>query len=244
MSEWSTVVWVGTYYLLIQIFRHFISSECTSSNTATTVSCETTKLLDQCLVTYWRNTFVSASSWDVSKWLVSVSGLADSIEWHHWNHHQQLVSVVWVAKTTSALFILGWDQVSHLAGRGMTRLSVILLTGWELLFISSWFIISVNVDALEARRACRRDQVKLSIFPFGRQGDDPTFSHSSDRLGTSVHLFLVHNICQCRCTWSTSGLQERSGKTIRFPIWQAGGWPDFQSFFWPAGNFCSSLPGL
>jgi len=67
-----------------------------------------------------------------------------------------------VAKTTSALFILGWDQVSHLAGRGMTRLSVILLTGWELLFISSWFIISVNVDALEARLACRRDQVKLS----------------------------------------------------------------------------------
>ena len=97
----------------------------------------------------------------------------------------------------------------------MTRLSVILLTGWELLFISSWFIISVNVDALEARLACRRDQVKLSGFPFGRQGDDPTFSHSSDRLGTSVHLFLVHNICQCRCTWSTSGLQERSGKTIR-----------------------------
>ena len=54
-----------------------------------------------------------------------------------------------------------------------------------------------------------------SGFPFGRQGDDPTFSHSSDRLGTSVHLFLVHNICQCRCTWSTSGLQERWGKTIR-----------------------------
>ena len=73
----------------------------------------------------------------------------------------------------------------------MTRLSVILLTGWELLFISSWFIISVNVDALEARLACRRDQVKLSGFPFGRQGDDLTFSHSSDWLGTFVHLFLV-----------------------------------------------------
>ena len=28
-------------------------------------------------------------------------------------------------------------------------------------------------------------------FPFGRQRDDPTFSHSSDWLGTFVHLFLV-----------------------------------------------------
>ena len=28
-----------------------------------------------------------------------------------------------------------------------------------------------------------------------------------------------------------------------FPFWQAGGWPDFQSFFWLAGNLCSSLPG-
>ena len=31
-----------------------------------------------CLVIYWRNT-VSASSWEASKWLVSVSGLGDSI---------------------------------------------------------------------------------------------------------------------------------------------------------------------
>ena len=46
MSEWSTVVLVGTYYLLIQIFGHFILSKCTSSNTSTSVSCETTKLLD------------------------------------------------------------------------------------------------------------------------------------------------------------------------------------------------------
>lgn len=28
-------------------------------------------------------------------------------------------------------------------------------------------------------------------FLFGRQGDVPTFSHSSDRLGTFVRLFLV-----------------------------------------------------
>ena len=42
MSEWSTVVWVGTCCLLIQIYEHFILSKCTSSNTATSVSCETT----------------------------------------------------------------------------------------------------------------------------------------------------------------------------------------------------------
>ena len=44
-----------------------------------------------------------------------------------------------VSGKDSALFISGWDQVSHLAGRGMARLSIILLTGWEPLFISSWF---------------------------------------------------------------------------------------------------------
>ena len=42
ISEWSTVVWIGTSYLLIQIFGHFILSKCISSNTATFVSCETT----------------------------------------------------------------------------------------------------------------------------------------------------------------------------------------------------------
>ena len=38
MSEWSWVVWVGTCYLLIQIFGHFILSKCTCSNTAASVS--------------------------------------------------------------------------------------------------------------------------------------------------------------------------------------------------------------
>ena len=48
-----------------------------------------------------------------------------------------------MARTTSAFFFfffffLGWDKVSHLAGMGMTRL-LIILTGWEPLFLSSWF---------------------------------------------------------------------------------------------------------
>ena len=55
MSEWSTVVWVGTCYLLIQIFWHFILSKCTSCNTATSVSCETKqKLLDYLLEEHLR----------------------------------------------------------------------------------------------------------------------------------------------------------------------------------------------
>ena len=41
VSEWFTVVWIGTCYLFIQIFGHFILSKCTSSNTAASVSCET-----------------------------------------------------------------------------------------------------------------------------------------------------------------------------------------------------------
>ena len=45
------MVWVGTCYLLIQIFGHFILSKCTSSTTAPSVSCETTKLLDAWLFT-------------------------------------------------------------------------------------------------------------------------------------------------------------------------------------------------
>ena len=67
----------GTCYLLIQIFGHFLLSEGTSSNT-TSVSCRTTKFAG-CMVIYWRNTFVSASSWEASKWLKSVSGLGDSV---------------------------------------------------------------------------------------------------------------------------------------------------------------------
>ena len=51
MSERFTVVWVGKCYLLIQIFGHFILSKCTCSNTATSVSCETIKLLDAWLFT-------------------------------------------------------------------------------------------------------------------------------------------------------------------------------------------------
>ena len=150
----------GLWYLLIQIFGQFILSKCTSGNTATSVSCETTKIA-RCLVIYWRNTFVSASSWDASKWLVSVSGLADSI----WVASLKpspakivlstsICSIV--ARTTSVLFISGWDQVSHLAGRRMTWHLIILLTDCEPLFVSSCstfdrgFVIPVSVDAIES----------------------------------------------------------------------------------------------
>ena len=52
MSEWFAMVWMGTCYLFIQIFRYFRhiyafqAYICTSSNTATTMSCETTMLAD------------------------------------------------------------------------------------------------------------------------------------------------------------------------------------------------------
>ena len=49
--------------------------------------------------------------------------------------------------TTSALFILGWDKVSHLAGREMTRLSIILHSGS---MFDRGFKISVNIDAFES----------------------------------------------------------------------------------------------
>ena len=143
VSEWSTVVLVGTCYPLIQIFGHFILSECTSSNTATSVSCETTKLLDAWLFTGGTPSYLPPHERPPDG-LSLYLGWATQFEWHRWNRHHlksscQLVSVVWVARTTSALFILGWDQVSHLAGMGMTWLSIILLNGWEPLFISSWF---------------------------------------------------------------------------------------------------------
>ena len=143
VSEWSTVVLVGTCYLLflIQIFGHFILSKCTCSNTATSVSCETTKLLDAWLFTGGTPSYLPPHERPPNG-LCLYLGWETQFEWHHWNHHQlksscQLVSVVWVARMMSALFILGWDQVSHLAGRGMT------------------------------------------------------FSHSSEWLGTFVHIFLV-----------------------------------------------------
>ena len=75
MSEWSTVMWVRTGYLLIQIFRHFILSKCTNSN----IWVLWKNKIAGCLVLYWRNTFISAFSWETSEWLVSVSGMGDSI---------------------------------------------------------------------------------------------------------------------------------------------------------------------
>ena len=123
-SEWSTVVWVWTCYLLIQIFWPFFWSECTSSNTATSVSCETTKLLDAWLFT---GGIVSASSGEASKWHVSVSGLGDPI---------------WVAllKPPPAKIVLSIG-VCSMSGKDDTSFIYfrILLTGWEPLFIFSWF---------------------------------------------------------------------------------------------------------
>ena len=143
MSQWSTVVWVGTCCLLIQIFEHFVLSKCSSSNTATSVSCETTKLLDVWLFTGGTPSHLPPHERPPNG-LCLYLGWETQFKWHRWNHYQlkssrQLVSVAWVARTMSALFISGWDQVSHLAGRGMTRLSIVFLAGWELLFIFSWF---------------------------------------------------------------------------------------------------------
>ena len=102
MSERFTVVWVGTCYLLIQIFGHFILSKCTSSNTAPSVSCETKKFLDAWLFTGGTpylpprerppNDVCLYLGWEIQS------------EWHHWNHYQlqsfcQLVSVVCVVRS-------------------------------------------------------------------------------------------------------------------------------------------------
>ena len=129
----------GTCYLLTQIFGHFLLSERTSSNTSSLV--EQPNLLDAWLFTGGTPSYLPPHKRPPNG-LCLYLGWETQFEWHH---HQlkssfQLVFVVWVARTTSALFILGWDKkVSYLAGREMTRLSIILLTGWEPLFISSWF---------------------------------------------------------------------------------------------------------
>ena len=114
MSEWSTVVWVGT-----QIFGHFVLSKCTSSNTAPSVSCETTILLDAWLFTGGTPYLPPRERPpnDVCLYL----GWETQFEWHRWNHHQlksscQLWSGVWVARMMSVLFILGWDMVSDWLG--------------------------------------------------------------------------------------------------------------------------------
>ena len=73
MSQRFTVVCVGICYLLIQSFGNFILSKCTS-----TICVLWNNKIAGCLVIYCRNT-VSASSWEASKWLVSLSGLEDSI---------------------------------------------------------------------------------------------------------------------------------------------------------------------
>ena len=142
MSEWSTVVWVGTCHLLIHIFGCFILSKCTSSNTATSVSCETTKLLDAWLFTGGTPSYLPPHERPPNG-LCLYLGWETQFEWHRWNHHQlesscQLVSVIWVARMTSAVYFR--------MGSG---------------------------------------------FPFGRHGNDLTFNHSSEWLGTFVHLFLV-----------------------------------------------------
>ena len=59
----------------------------------------------RCLLVHWRNTCVSAASWEVPKWLLSVFGL------HRWNHHHlksfcQLVAVVWATRMTSAFLVI------------------------------------------------------------------------------------------------------------------------------------------
>ena len=142
MSQRFTVVWVGICYLLIQSFGHFILSKCTSSNTATSVSCETTKLVDAWLFTGGTPSYLPPHERPPNG-LYLYLGWETQFEWHRWNHHQlkssrQLVSVIWVARMTSAVYFR--------MGSG---------------------------------------------FPFGRHGNDLTFNHSSEWLGTFVHLFLV-----------------------------------------------------
>ena len=77
MSQRFTGVWVGICYLLIQIFGHFILSKMYQQYHSTICVLWNNKIAG-CLVIYWRNT-VSAFSWEASKWLVSLSGLGDSI---------------------------------------------------------------------------------------------------------------------------------------------------------------------
>ena len=77
MSQRFTGVWVGICYLLIQIFGHFILSKMYQQYHSTICVLWNNKIAG-CLVIYWRNT-VSAFSWEASKWLVSLSGLEDSV---------------------------------------------------------------------------------------------------------------------------------------------------------------------
>ena len=71
--------WCELGHVLIQIFGHSILSKCTSSNTATPVSCETKKILDAWLFTGGTPSYLPRSSWEASRWLVSVFGLRDSV---------------------------------------------------------------------------------------------------------------------------------------------------------------------
>ena len=108
MSQWPTVVWVGTYYLLIQIFGHFILSKCTSSNAATSVLCETTKLLDAWLFTGGTPSYLPPHERPPNG-LCLYLGRETQFKWHRWNHYQlksscQLESLVRVARTQLCLF--------------------------------------------------------------------------------------------------------------------------------------------
>ena len=51
VSEWFTVVWIGTCYLFIQIFRHCILSQCTQQHLCLVNYSETTTMLDAWLFT-------------------------------------------------------------------------------------------------------------------------------------------------------------------------------------------------
>lgn len=126
--------------VFIQILFTFFLSKCSRSNTATSVSCEATTMLNVSVLTQWKIIIVYASSCEASKWLVSLSGFEDSM-WVTSLKPPATTIVLstgacsincWNKYIARSAFLSGWDKkFYHLVGKGMSWLSVTLLSGWE-----------------------------------------------------------------------------------------------------------------
>ena len=102
VSEWFTVVWIGTCYLFIQIFRHCILSQCTLCLVNYS---ETTTMLDAWLFTGGTPYYLPPHERPPND-LCLYQGWETQFEWHRWNCNQlksscQRVSVAWVSRAMS-----------------------------------------------------------------------------------------------------------------------------------------------
>ena len=96
MSEWFTVVWTGTCYLFIQIFRHFILSQCTQQHLCLVNYSETTTMLDAWLFTRGTPLYLPPHERPPNDLCLYLC-LETQFDLQCWNHHQlksfcQLVS--------------------------------------------------------------------------------------------------------------------------------------------------------